>query len=170
MTDTPAVVSLTLGLVLKCFFIFPATDSWWSFSHTPLSCIRERKHHLSCSGGKIFQERISSKLNSISRSTYSDPRVLQDLQSRVPLIHLHLQHGSNQLLEQENTKLISLTRLAVKPVKRMRVFITLAVSDTLSQYGRGNSSCPIRIWSKSTSWSSLLLQAGDITYLTVVDG
>lgn len=43
-------------------------------------------------------------MNSISRSTYSDPGVLQDLQSRVPLIHLHLQHGSNQLLEQENTK------------------------------------------------------------------
>lgn len=34
---------------------------------------------------------------------------------------------------------------------------TLAVSDTLSQYGRGNSSCPISIWSKRTSWSSLLL-------------
>lgn len=28
MTDTPAVVSLTFGLVLKCFFIFPATDNW----------------------------------------------------------------------------------------------------------------------------------------------
>lgn len=39
----------------------------------------------------------------ISRSTYSDPGVLQDLQRRVPLVHLHLQHGSDQLLEQENT-------------------------------------------------------------------
>lgn len=46
MTDTPAVVSLPFGLVLKCFLIFPATDSWCSFSHSPSSCVnqdRERK-------------------------------------------------------------------------------------------------------------------------------
>lgn len=47
MTDTPAVVSLTFGLVLKCFFIFPATDNWWSFSHSPSSWMGgegEKKH------------------------------------------------------------------------------------------------------------------------------
>lgn len=37
MTDTPAVVLLSLGPVLKCFLIFPATDSWCSFSNTPSS-------------------------------------------------------------------------------------------------------------------------------------
>lgn len=37
MTDTPAVVLLSLGPVLKCFLIFPATDSWGSFSDTPSS-------------------------------------------------------------------------------------------------------------------------------------
>lgn len=43
MTDTPAVLSLPFGLVLKCFFIFPATDSWCSFSHRPSSCTKERR-------------------------------------------------------------------------------------------------------------------------------
>lgn len=43
MTDTPAVVSLIFGLVLKCFFIFPATDNWWSFSHRPSSWVRNEK-------------------------------------------------------------------------------------------------------------------------------
>lgn len=43
MTDTPAVVSLTFGLVLKCFFIFPATDNWWSFSHRPSSWVRNER-------------------------------------------------------------------------------------------------------------------------------
>lgn len=43
MTDTPAVVSLPFGLVLKCFFIFPATDNWWSFSHKPSSCTQGRR-------------------------------------------------------------------------------------------------------------------------------
>lgn len=83
-------------------------------------------------------------MNSISSGTHSDPGVLQDLQGRVPLVHLHLQHGSDQLLEQENTALISVTLVSVKASKGTQVF-TLALSDTLSQYGRGNSSCPIRI-------------------------
>lgn len=43
MTDTPAVLSPTFGLVLKCFFIFPATDSWWSFSHSPSSWTEQQK-------------------------------------------------------------------------------------------------------------------------------
>lgn len=37
ITDTPAVVLLSLGPVLKCFLIFPATGSWCSFSDTPSS-------------------------------------------------------------------------------------------------------------------------------------
>lgn len=38
MTETPAAVLFGLGPVLKCFFIFPATDSWCSFSGRPSSC------------------------------------------------------------------------------------------------------------------------------------
>lgn len=37
MTDTPAEVLLSLGPVLKCFLIFPATDNWFSFSDAPSS-------------------------------------------------------------------------------------------------------------------------------------
>lgn len=37
MTDTPAAVLLGLGPVLKCFLIFPATDSCCSFPVTPSS-------------------------------------------------------------------------------------------------------------------------------------
>ena len=37
MTETPAAVLFGLGPVLKCFFIFPATDSWCSFSGRPSS-------------------------------------------------------------------------------------------------------------------------------------
>jgi len=38
ITETPAAVLFGLGPVLKCFFIFPATDSWCSFSGRPSSC------------------------------------------------------------------------------------------------------------------------------------
>lgn len=38
MMSMSDVVSLGLGLVLKCFLIFPATESWCSFSDKPASC------------------------------------------------------------------------------------------------------------------------------------
>lgn len=43
MTETPAAVLFGLGPVLKCFFIFPATDSWCSFSGRPSSWRKEIK-------------------------------------------------------------------------------------------------------------------------------
>lgn len=37
----------------------------------------------------------------LTHCTYSDPSVLEHLERSVSLIHLHLQHGSDQLLQQE---------------------------------------------------------------------
>lgn len=45
MTETPAAVLFGLGPVLKCFFIFPATDSWCSFSGRPSSWGKKKKRN-----------------------------------------------------------------------------------------------------------------------------
>lgn len=47
MTETPAAVLFGLGPVLKCFFIFPATESWCSFSGRPSSCRETEQNNTS---------------------------------------------------------------------------------------------------------------------------
>lgn len=92
MTDTPAEVLLSLGPVLKCFLIFPATDSWLSFSDTPSSWEIQTKS----------QRQIC--LHACSRLillfwTHIDPWMIEHLHGCISLIHLHLEHPSDQGLE-----------------------------------------------------------------------
>lgn len=94
MTDTPAVVLLSLGPVLKCFLIFPATDSWCSFSNTPSSWkLQTKLQHPQ----RAPYSRSSARTQ--VRDTYIDPRVIQHLHGGVPLIHFDLQHFCDQSLK-----------------------------------------------------------------------
>lgn len=94
MTDTPAVVLLSLGPVLKCFLIFPATDSWCSFSDTPTSWkLQTKLQH----PGRAPYSRSSACAQ--VRDTYIDPRVIQHLHGGVPLVHFDLQHSCDQSLK-----------------------------------------------------------------------
>lgn len=94
MTDTPAVVLLSLGPVLKCFLIFPATDSWCSFSDAPSSWkLQTKLQH-----PRRAPYSRSSACTQV-RDTYIDPRVIQHLHGGVPLIHFDLQHSCDQSLK-----------------------------------------------------------------------
>lgn len=164
MTDTPAVVSLPFGLVLKCFFIFPATDNWWSFSHRPSSCTeQEERKTNSALMGKYGDSIDVSSINSVLTVT-------QGCSNTWRAVYLWSTSTSSMdrissCSSKTNTGESSPPTCGFVHNTKLTQIFTLAVSDTLSQYGRGNSSCPIRIWSKSTSWSSLLLKTKHCVYI-----
>lgn len=94
MTDTPAVVLLSLGPVLKCFLIFPATDSWYLFFDTPSPWkIQTKLQHLYLL--HIFSVLMHAQVFLVKGPTskcwtYIDPWVIEHLHSCVSLIHLYL--------------------------------------------------------------------------------
>lgn len=97
MTDTPAVVLLGLGPVLKCFLILPATDSWCSFPDTPSSWKAQ-------ANPQLLQQVTHS--NSYTWFTggadaYVDPRVVQHLHSCESLLRFYLQHHCDQSLREK---------------------------------------------------------------------
>lgn len=84
MTETPAAVLFGLGPVLKCFLIFPATDSWCSFSGRPSSW-----------GKKKEMKKGEKQKSEINRKWGQDPLVTgSDLQTHKiseinPLMYPH---------------------------------------------------------------------------------
>lgn len=114
MTDTPAVVLLSLGPVLKCFLIFPATDSWYLFSDTPSSWkIQTKLHHLNLlhiRSALLHAQVILVKGPALKCWTHIDPGVIEHLHSCVSLIYLHLQHPGDQSLQKHDVLAASIQR------------------------------------------------------------
>lgn len=83
MTETPAAVLFGLGPVLKCFFIFPATESWCSFSGRPSSCREIKPNKTSERKGKLKELRGDSDSTCQYRKVYK-----QVCHSLSPLIYV----------------------------------------------------------------------------------
>ena len=133
--------------------------------------ILENAHNKASATLPVVSHRIVSDRSTLMYTkddkcwTYINPGMVKNLYRCESQIHIDLQHPSDQSLKR-NISSMNADHWQIQAfhteqrISRWKDYFqrqTLAVSDTLSQYGAGKSSWPLKICSNRASWSSPLL-------------